>query len=103
METKQITITKVVSRNFIMDFVSKFQNMVGLNLTSYEKMIKTKLKEWLKKQHKENYEKYLDNKDEVWNAFLVDQVMFHERLKIFPKLIRGKCNCWFCNRSIKIK
>ena len=35
----QITITKVVSRNFIMDFVSKLQNMVGLNLTSYEKMI----------------------------------------------------------------
>ena len=66
-------------------------------------MIKTKLKEWLKKQHKENYEKYLDNKDEVWNSFLVDQVMFHERLKFFPKLIRGECNCWFCNRGIKIK
>ena len=36
---KQITITKVVSRNFIMDFVAKFQNMVGSNLTSYEKMV----------------------------------------------------------------
>lgn len=34
-----IHITKVVSRNFIMDFVSKFQNAIGLNLTSYEKMI----------------------------------------------------------------
>jgi len=39
METKQITITKVVSRNFIMDFVAKFQNTVGLNLTSYEIMV----------------------------------------------------------------
>lgn len=33
-----IHITKVVSRNFVLDFVAKFQNMVGLNLTSYEKM-----------------------------------------------------------------
>ena len=36
---KTITITKVVSRNFIMDIVAKFQNMIGSNLTSYEKMI----------------------------------------------------------------
>ncbi len=39
MEIKQITITKVVSTNFIMDLVSSFQNMVGTNLTPYEKMI----------------------------------------------------------------
>ena len=39
MEMKPITITKVVSRNFIMDMVSSFQNMVGANLTSYEKMV----------------------------------------------------------------
>ena len=36
---KQITITKVVSRNFIADFLTKIQNIVGANLTSYEKMI----------------------------------------------------------------
>ena len=36
---EQITITKVVSRNFIMDIVSNIQNMFGLNLTSYEKMV----------------------------------------------------------------
>ena len=36
---KQITITKVVSRNFIMDIVSSMQNVFGLNLTGYEKMI----------------------------------------------------------------
>jgi len=36
---KNITITRVVSRNFIMDFVAKFQNMVGANLTSYERMV----------------------------------------------------------------
>jgi len=39
MRTKQITITKVVSRNFVMDMVSSFQNMIGSNLTSYEKMV----------------------------------------------------------------
>ena len=36
---EQVTITKVVSRNFIQDFIAKFQNMVGLNLTSYEVMV----------------------------------------------------------------
>jgi len=34
-----ITITKAVSKNFIHDFIAKFQNMVGLNLTSYEDMV----------------------------------------------------------------
>lgn len=33
-----IIITKVVSRNFIIDFVSKFENLIGHNLTGYEKM-----------------------------------------------------------------
>jgi len=36
---KQITITKVVSRNFIMDIVASMQNFFGLNLTGYEKMV----------------------------------------------------------------
>jgi len=34
-----IAITKVVSRNFIMDIVARWQNTFGMNLTSYEKMI----------------------------------------------------------------
>ncbi len=34
-----INIQKVVSRNFILDIVANLQNLVGLNLTSYEKMI----------------------------------------------------------------
>ncbi|MFO7881181.1 MAG: hypothetical protein R6U52_01420 [Kosmotogaceae bacterium] len=34
-----IHITKVVTRNFIMDFVAVFQNMIGQNLTSYENMV----------------------------------------------------------------
>ena len=49
---KQITITKVVSRNFVLDFWSSVQNLIGENLTSYEKMadkaieqIKQELKE----------------------------------------------------------
>ena len=37
---KNIIITKIVTRNFIMDIIASFQNMVGSNLTSYEKMIK---------------------------------------------------------------
>jgi len=36
---KQITITKVVTKNFIMDIVAKMQNTFGLNLTGYEKMV----------------------------------------------------------------
>jgi len=36
---KQITITKVVTKNFIMDLVASMQNMFGLNLTGYEKMV----------------------------------------------------------------
>lgn len=40
-----ITIQKVVSRNFILDFVTKIQNMLGLNLTVYEKMIAKGIKQ----------------------------------------------------------
>lgn len=40
-----ISITKVVSRNFIMDMVARFQNFVGLNLTSYEKMVDKGMKQ----------------------------------------------------------
>ena len=36
---KQITITKVVTKNFIMDIVASMQNFLGLNLTGYEKMV----------------------------------------------------------------
>jgi len=35
----QITIVKVVSSNFIFDFFAKFQNLIGKNLTKYEKMV----------------------------------------------------------------
>ncbi len=50
---KNVSITKVVTRNFIMDIVASFQNMVGMNLTSYERMIKkgtTQIEEELKKR-----------------------------------------------------
>jgi len=36
---KNVTITKVVSKNIIMDWVAKFQNLIGSNLTTYEKMV----------------------------------------------------------------
>jgi hypothetical protein len=42
---KQVTITKVVSKNFIMDIVASVQNMFGLNLTGYEKMVNKGMKQ----------------------------------------------------------
>lgn len=36
---KQITKTKVVTKNFVMDLVASMQNFFGLNLTGYEKMV----------------------------------------------------------------
>jgi len=39
MKTKQFTTTKVVTRNFILDIVATLQNLIGLNLTSYEDMV----------------------------------------------------------------
>jgi len=36
---KMIVITKVVSRNFIVDLVARIQNMFGANLSGYEKMV----------------------------------------------------------------
>ena len=34
-----ILITKVVTKNFVMDFVAKIQNLIGMNIKTYEKMI----------------------------------------------------------------
>lgn len=47
-----ITITKVVTRNVIMDWVAIFQNIVGMNLKSYEKMV-DKAIEQIQKELKE--------------------------------------------------
>ncbi len=41
---KQFHINKTVTRNFIMDMVASFQNMFGLNLSSYEKMVDRAMK-----------------------------------------------------------
>lgn len=41
----KITITKVVSRNFIMDIVASMQNFFGMNLVSYEKMVDKAMKQ----------------------------------------------------------
>jgi uncharacterized protein YbjQ (UPF0145 family) len=34
-----ITIVKVVSKDFVADIIAKVQNLIGYNLTSYEKMV----------------------------------------------------------------
>ena len=39
VSNKRIHITKVVSRNFLMDIWAQFQNLVGSNLTAYERMV----------------------------------------------------------------
>ena len=41
----RIKIVKVVTRNFVVDFISKIQNLFGFNLTAYEKMIETAYKQ----------------------------------------------------------
>jgi len=40
-----ITITKVVTKNFIMDMVATIQNMLGMNLKSYEDMVQKGIKQ----------------------------------------------------------
>ena len=34
-----IQINRVVTKNFIEDIIAKFQNLFGMNLTGYQKMI----------------------------------------------------------------
>ena len=36
---KRVRVIKVVTRNFVFDFIANIQNMFGTNLTSYEKMV----------------------------------------------------------------
>lgn len=40
-----ITITKVVSKSFVSDWVAYWQNMVGANLSTYEKMVDKGIKQ----------------------------------------------------------
>lgn len=41
----QVTINKVVSKNFIKDLITQIQNMLGKNLTPYEEMINKGIKQ----------------------------------------------------------
>jgi len=40
-----INITKVVTKNFILDMVAKIQNALGMNIRIYEKMIQKGIKQ----------------------------------------------------------
>jgi len=62
---KQITINKTVSRNFIVDIVASFQNMFGLNLTGYEKMVEKGMKQ---------IQKEIKNKDLKWFRYEITQL-----------------------------
>lgn len=42
---KPIHVNKTVTRNFIMDIIANVQNMFGMNLTSYEKMVDKGMKQ----------------------------------------------------------
>jgi uncharacterized protein YbjQ (UPF0145 family) len=52
---KRITITKVVTRNFILDFISRIQNLVGMNLTYYERMVQKAAEQIEKEIAEKNY------------------------------------------------
>jgi len=41
VKNKNIRIIKVVTKNFVHDFIAQIQNTFGSNLTSYEKMVET--------------------------------------------------------------
>lgn len=45
MEDSMVTIVKVVSKNFAIDFFAKIQNLIGKNLTGYEKMVNKAIKQ----------------------------------------------------------
>ena len=62
---KQITINKTVSRNFIVDIVASLQNMFGLNLTGYEKMVEKGMKQ---------IQKEIKNKDLKWFRYEITQL-----------------------------
>ncbi len=51
---KQYTVTKVVSRDFITDFIASFQNLVGANLTGYEKMVNKGMRQIQERLVKDN-------------------------------------------------
>ena len=36
---KQFSVTKVVSKNFVIDFIASIENLLGRNMGHYEKMI----------------------------------------------------------------
>ena len=40
-----ITITKVVTKNFIMDIIAKIQNFIGMNIQAYEDMVHKGIKQ----------------------------------------------------------
>lgn len=42
---KNITIQKVVTKNFIVDIIGNFQNLLGLNIKGYETMIQKGVKQ----------------------------------------------------------
>ena len=62
---KQITINKTVSRNFIVDIVASLQNIFGLNLTGYEKMVEKGMKQ---------IQKEIKNKDLKWFRYEITQL-----------------------------
>lgn len=62
---KQITITKVVTRNFIMDLVANVQNFFGMNLTSYENMVQKGM---------EQIKEEIKNKKMNWYRYEITQL-----------------------------
>lgn len=62
---KQIHINKTVTRNFFMDIIANFQNMFGMNLTSYEKMVSNAMTQ---------IEKEVGDKEMKWFRYEMTQI-----------------------------
>jgi hypothetical protein len=62
---KKVYINKTVSRNFIVDIVARIQNIFGLNLTGYEKMVDKGMKQ---------IQEELGNKDLNWFRYEITQL-----------------------------
>lgn len=79
---ERIHITKVVTRNFLVDFWAGFQNMFGQNLTGYEKMVDTAISqiEDKLKEDKINLEWYRYEITQLNNGSIA-VMLYGERIK----------------------
>ena len=52
MKIRKVFITRVISKNFITDFVQQMRNIVGGRMKSYEKMLDVEIKDAFEELYK---------------------------------------------------